>query len=268
MARAQRELGTLLRAADVVWEVADARCPRASRNPELLRGAPERPRVLILSRDDLAEEDATRRWAALLSRSQPVVALDLHGPDWRRAELEAATMRSLGRSGDPGAWSVVVVGMPNTGKSTLLNRVLGTRSARVGARAGVTRGPQWFGLPGGGRLCDMPGVLRPRSGPWSVTWRLWAIGALPDTAMDAVQGATELGRWIAARSPRALEVRYGIRETEAPETWLEQVAQGRGMLRGGGLPDLERAAQALALDFRRGQLGAITLEEPSAVDRE
>lgn len=280
MARGERAFREALSAVDLVWEVADARGPRCSRNPRLPRLCAGKARLILLAKADLAEEDLTRRWAAALGAEAETVALDLHGPCdlgalWRaaRAALERAGARLPGSEG----YRAMVAGMPNTGKSTLLNRVLGRRSAAVGARPGVTRGPQWFVLPEGGRVLDLPGVLAPRLGPWPAAWRLWALGAVGPAAVDAERAGAALAERIAARQPRALEARYGVDEARpAPEgssalegecggaELLAGMARSRGLLQAGGVPDLSRAAAVLQGDFRRGLLGAVTLEEPPA----
>lgn len=270
MVAAERALRANLAAVDVVWEVADARCPRASRNPRLRRLCAGKPVVLVLTKADLAEEEATGRWLAALRPEQPALAVDLGLPVvpgglWSatRAALQRAGRGGPGREG----YRAMVVGAPNTGKSTLLNRVSGGRHAAVGAAPGVTRGPQWLRLPeGGGRVLDLPGVLAPRLAGWPVIWRLWAIGALGARAVDEERAGAALVEWICARSPRALEARYGIDERaggDGPGV-LAAIARRRGLLGLGGVPDGHRAASVLLSDFRRGQLGALTLEEPVA----
>jgi len=269
MVRAERALRAHLAAVDVVWEVADARCPRASRNPRLRRLCAGKPAVLVLSKSDLAEEDATGRWMARLRAEQPTVALDLHIAAAGVAALWAATHSALERAGRVRrareGYRALVVGVPNTGKSTLLNRVTGGRHAPVGAAPGVTRGPQWLRLPeGGGQVLDLPGVLAPRLAGWPVIWRLWAIGALGAQSVDEERAGGSLLEWVSTRSPRSIEGRYGVQERETGDgvAGLAAIALRRGLLGVGGVPDGNRAAAVLLSDFRRGLLGAVTLEEP------
>lgn len=264
MARAEAALRAHLAVVDVVWEVADARCPRASRNPRLARLCAGKPRVLVLTKTDLAEEDATRRWVMRLGREQPTATLCLTTGGADLAPLWAATRSAaLGRGGREG-YRALVAGIPNTGKSTLINRATGGRHAAVGAAPGVTRGPQWVRLPNGGQLLDLPGVLAPRLVGWPVTWRLWAIGALGARAVDEQRAGASLWTWIRERSPRALEARYGVDEVLLADgaEGLAAVARRRGLLGAGGVPDGHRAAAVLLADFRRGALGSVTLEEP------
>lgn len=266
MARAERELAVLARSVDIVWEVADARCPRASRNPRLTRLCGDRPRVLVLTHADLAAADATAAWLAHLDADVVSLAVTLRGMPWpNRPELEAATARALARAGRAArasGYRAVVAGIPNTGKSTLINHVLGERRAHVGARAGVTRGRQWFHLPGGGQLLDLPGVLAPRLGSWPATWRLWAIEALPGGASDDEAAGADLAAWLRDHAPRALEARYGLDEASGGEALLAQVARARGLLASGGAPVTAAAAAILRRDFRHGHFGCVTLEEP------
>lgn len=264
MRRAERDLRRYLAAVDVVWEVADARCPRASRNPRLLRLCGDKPRVLVLTKRDLAEPEATGRWLRRLRADGPVVALDLRGGGGLGALWAAFAAAQAAGGGGVATRRALVVGVPNTGKSTLLNRVTGGRHAAVGAAPGVTRGPQWLRVPEGGQVLDLPGVLLPRLGTWPVVWRLWAIGALGARAVDEERAGASLVDWVLARRPGGLLQRYGLAPADAPEggAGLRAIARQRGLLGQGGVPDGHRAASVVLADFRRGTLGPLTLEEP------
>ena len=265
MARAQRALVTALRAVDVVWEVADARCPRASRNPRLAHLCAGKPMVVLLAKSDLAEPTVTGAWLAYLGRAGIAIAMDLRN-GFDPAVLRRASLGAAARSGArvvADRLSAMAAGVPNTGKSTLLNRVSGGAHVAVGARPGVTRGEQWLRLPGGGRVLDLPGVLPPRLPAWPVVWRLWAVGALSLDAGDAQRAGAALVEWVAARAPGLLPQRYGVDPEEAlAGRGLLAIARRRGFLLQGGAVDETRAAEALVADYRKGVLGRVTLEDP------
>ena len=269
MARAVRTLREKLKLVDVVIEVADARAPVASRNPVLTELAGARPRLLVLTRGDLADPTATEGWLThLAARGEETVAVDARtgrGVEGVRAWLAARRGREEERS-----WRrplrLVVVGVSNVGKSSLLNRLTGQRVARTGALPGVTRGEQWVrvaGGPGEGvEALDLPGLLPPRPEPGAARI-LVAIGVLP---WGRVPYLEVVGRLLAAL-PDARRVavcqRYGV-EWGSTEEMLAAIARRRGFLLAGGEPDRERAARALVVDFQAGKLGRVTLEPPAA----
>lgn len=242
MAGAERSLREQLRAVDIVWELLDARCPRASRNPRLGRLCGSKPRVVVLVKADLAAEPATLAWLRwFAARSEPAVAVDaLSGAGL--VSLFAASRRCTVAERPEGR-RVMLVGVPNVGKSSLLNRVAGRHRAPTGARPGVTRGPQWV-RSGELMLLDLPGVLPPRlAGPEAI-WRLAAVGALSEALYDAPDCAQHLLRAIGADAD------------------LDALGQRLGMRVGGGGVDVQRAAVHVLAGFRRGDLGAHTLEQP------
>jgi ribosome biogenesis GTPase A len=268
MAAGERALRRHLADVDVVWELCDARCPRASRNPRLRRLAGAKARVLLLGKADLAPEPDVAAWVACLAAAgERVLAVDAKtGRGLQRLwdlSREAIAAAAPGRRERGLPMRAMVVGVPNVGKSSLLNRVGGRRALATGARPGVTRGPQWIETPAG-RLLDLPGILAPRLGDAEAAWRLLAVGAVEAGVVDPEAGAARLLAWIAARAPRRLQERYGLARGEAAgEDLLVAVALARGMRAAGGVPDLARAAAAVLADFRRGELGAVSLESPA-----
>lgn len=267
MARALRTLREKLKLVDVVIEVADARAPAASRNPLLAELAGARPRLLVLTRGDLADPAATDGWLAhLAARGEEAVVVDARtgrGMEGVRTWLGARRGRQDGCS-----WRrplrLVVVGVSNVGKSSLLNRLTGQRVARTGALPGVTRGEQWVRVadgPGGGvEALDLPGLLPPRPEPGAAT-TLVAIGVLPWGQVPYLEVVGHLLAALPERGRLALRQRYGV-EWASTEDMLAAIARRRGFLLAGGEPDRERAARALVVDFQAGKLGRITLEPP------
>ena len=264
MARAVRFLKTRLRLVDVVIEVADARAPLSSRNPDLMELVGGRPRLLVLTHRDLADPELTGEWITCLrDRGEEAVAVDARmgqGVDEVR-EWVSSSRNRIRRSWER-PLRLVVVGVSNVGKSSLLNRLTGQRVARTGALPGVTRGEQWLRVangPGGGiEALDMPGLLPPRPEAWVAT-RLVALGVLPWGRVPYPEVVSHLLEALGDRCGTALLERYGV-ECGPVDDVLTGIARRRGFVRAGGALDLEQAARALVIDFQEGKLGRITLE--------
>lgn len=269
MAKTRRMIKECLPLVDCVAELTDARVPRSSRNPELDALCTGKPRILLLTKSDLADAQATAAWIASFQKeSIPALAVDcksgtgvnrflpllkdvLHDKIARNAEKEMN--RSL---------RVLIVGIPNVGKSTFINKMAGARRAKAENRPGVTRGRQWVTLRGGVELLDTPGVLWPKFEDKSVGEKLAFIGSVKDTVLDTEELAARLLELLAPHYAQALVSRFKCKGDLPEEGFalLEAVARGRGFLISGGEANTQRAADTVLEEYRTGKLGRITLE--------
>ncbi len=268
MARAKRLLGDQLSRVDVVIELCDARLPLSSRNPDLKRMTEKKERVLLLGKSDLADPQLTAEWLSLFKRQGlSCMALDMN----RQAKaalalVEKAARDTVERSAQRGIRKTVramVVGVPNVGKSTLINRLHGGSIAKVGDMPGVTRANQWVKVSPYLELLDTPGLLWPRLDDPLAARRLAYIAAIRDEVVDTAQLAIQLLTDLIESAPDAVQERFRIRDLSlrGPEL-LNAVCQGRGFLMKGGVYDTERACKVVLDEFRGGKLGRITLEAP------
>lgn len=274
MAKTRRQMLENLKNIDLVCELVDARIPQVSRNPDMDEIAGDKPRMMILNRVDLADPEATRRWASFY-RAQGYAVLETdsqHGTGTGRfaaaaRERLADKISAWNEKGQTGrAVRVMVVGIPNVGKSTFINRVLGRKSAKAADKPGVTRGAQWFRVPGGIDLLDTPGILWPKFDDERVGILLAVTGAVKDDILDLETLACRLFELLAVRAPQAIVDRYKLTIPEQSDflgyDLLQQAGRKRGFLISGGEIDTGRMARILLDEFRGGVLGRITLETP------
>ena len=247
MAQALRRVGALMRAIDVVIEVVDARLPETSANPALAILAQRKVRLRVLSHDDLADPATTRRWVDHYTgqglASIAVVAKEKHGARAVAARLAAiAPPKPRIRA--------VIVGAPNTGKSALLNGLIGRSAAKVADKAGVTRMPQWFKVRGNLELLDTPGMMMPKIATPQAQWMLALTGAIPRERFDPEDVVERFAAWLRARD----------QATQGPD--FDAFVAARGFLRAGGEADRHNAALAYLREFNDGTFGRISLEAP------
>ena len=247
MAKAMRKLGERLRIVDVIIEVIDARLPRASSNPALDALAERKPRLVVLGREDLADPHATRDWIAWYGENGRR-AIPVNGKDQTSVKRIAVALDEL-LSGS-GAARAMVVGIPNTGKSSIINGLLRRTAAKAQDKAGVTRSLQWFRVQPKLEVMDTPGILVPKIATPEAQWQLALTGALPRERFNAEEVVGRFVAWAHERRP-ALDV---------PD--LERFARARGFARRGGELDLHNAAGAFLKDFGDGKFGRITFELP------
>jgi ribosome biogenesis GTPase A len=260
MAKARRQIEGALRLVDAVIVVVDARAPATSANPDLESLIASRQQFIVLTKADLADPEATEAWLShFRNRGMVAAAVDLRDGASRHI-LTRGLLRLRPKGRTPGL-KVMVVGTPNVGKSTLINRLAGRATARTGARPGVTRGSQWIHIGGGVRLLDTPGLMWPKLESVEAGLKLAWIGAIGENAYDPEETASALARFLADGHPDLLQGRYRIDPHTAADL-LDAIAERRGMLLPGGRPDRLRAAETLLKEFRTGKLGPITLDQP------
>ena len=272
MARTRRQIKEYLPLVDAVTELLDARIPESSRNPELLELIGGKPHIVLLNKCDLADADTTREWARYFeSNGAGVLPVDCRSGRGLNAypalvqRVLAQTIRKNIEKGMPGkALRIMVVGIPNTGKSSFINRMAGRNRAKVADRPGVTRQNQWFAIGNGIELLDTPGVLWPKFDDPKVGDRLAFIGSVKGEILDSELMAVRLLEVLQADYADRLRERYGIEPQPEAEPWetLEQIGQKRGMRMRGGAIDTERTANMLLDEYRAGRLGRISLEKP------
>lgn len=273
MAKTRRLIKESLNLVDGVVEIVDARIPVSSRNPELDSIIQKKPRIILLNKCDVADSQATTMWLKYFrDKGFYAAAVDCRTGKGLNSfdSLVKQALKSVierndakGMSGKP--LRLMVVGIPNTGKSSFINRMGKNAKAKVADKAGVTRQNQWFVVGNGIELLDTPGVLWPKFDDPEVGDKLAFIGSVKDEVTDKETLACRLLESLAATRPQAIEDRYKISGISGLQGWeiLEMIGKKRGFLVKGGEIDYERAAVIVADEFRGGKLGRITLELPN-----
>lgn len=276
MTKTRRQIEADLKNVDMVAEIIDARIPLSSRNPDIDAIVGDKPRLIVLNRADQADPEANRRWTAWFKQRGYVVlptdAKTGKGVKEFSLTIQEALKEQIARWREKGQVGrkvrVMVVGVPNVGKSTFINQVAHRKSAKAGDRPGVTRGKQWVAVDSGLDLLDTPGILWPKFEDPQVGLNLAFTGAVKDDIMDTETLAFHLMELLNAHYPQALTGRYKVEPDPQAQGWelLERAARKRGFLISGGEVDSERMANILLDEFRGGKLGRITLEWPPEVE--
>jgi len=272
MTKARRMIEDMVKQVDGVCEIVDARIPASSRNPDLDSLTGGRPRLIIMNRTDQADPNVTAAWETFF-RKQHAVTLKVDARSGRGTERFPAAVRELlshkieeyrakGQTGR--RLRVMVVGIPNVGKSTFINKIAGHRAAEVSDRPGVTKSKQWVAVDAGIDLLDTPGILWPKFESQTVGENLAFTGAVKDEILDRVTLGANLMLRLRDEYPDRICSRYKFTPSAEADGFelLEQAAAKRGFLLRGGEYDLERMAAVLLDEFRGGKLGRITLESP------
>ena len=270
MTKAQRMIEENVRLVDAVCEILDARIPRSSRNPDIDRLAAGKPRLVILNRCDLADPAVTKKWAAYF-REQGLAVLETDARSGRGVNAFPAAVRELlrdklaeyERKGQSGrGLKVMVLGIPNVGKSTFINKVAGRKAAAAGDKPGVTRGRQWISIDRSLDLLDTPGILWPKFDSQEVGEMLAVTNAIKSDVLDRETLAANFMLRLCELYPDAVKERYGVVRTGEENGFelLEQAAKRRGFLVSKGEYDIERMANTLLDEYHGGKLGRLSLE--------
>ncbi len=271
MTKTRRQIEGDLKLVDAVCEIVDARIPISSRNPDIDSICGNKPRMVILNRMDLADPAATKRWLAYFrSKGMAAVATDCKSrkgigeflPAVRsllREKLERDAAKGMNRP-----IRVMIVGIPNVGKSTLINQISGRKGAKAENRPGVTRGKQWVTVDGGLLLLDTPGILWPKFDDPNVGMMLAYTGAVKEGVIDIEELAAHLMELLWKYYPQTVRDRYKVDLPQDTPGYmlLEEAGRKRGFLLARGEIHTERMAKVLLDEYRSGKLGYFTLEEP------
>ena len=271
MKKTQREIKENLKLVDAVIEIRDARIPRSSANPDIDKLVGDKPRIILLNKSDLTEKSVTKQWIKHLS-SENVKVLEVNcltgsGLNAIKPAILELLKEKHDRLKAKGLVKIItrvmVVGVPNCGKSTFINKMAKNNIAKTGDRAGVTKNKQWIKTPLGVEMLDTPGGLWPKFEDEETALNLACTGAIKDEVMDSEELAYKLVERLQTYYPEKLKERYKIDEIfENPLDTLDAIARKRGCLMKGSEIDYMRIAVILLDEFRGGKIGNITLERP------
>ena len=272
MTKAKRMMEAQIKLVDVVVEMLDARIPRSSTNPMLQNVLGNKPKVIALNKIDMADSAKTELWLEKLKNSGlPVCKIDCatgKGVKQLISAIQLAAKPVIDKWLKKGVRNrpvrVMIVGIPNVGKSTLINRLVGKNKVMAADKPGVTRGQQWVTIAKGLELLDTPGVLWPKFEDPSVGFALAATGAIKEDVFDRQDAVQLLLDFMLQKYPEALASKYAvtIEDGETAQTVMAKIATARGCLKAGGMLDLDKVDQLVLRDFRSGRLGHFTVDEP------
>jgi ribosome biogenesis GTPase A len=265
MAKAKRQIAEVMPKVDIVIEVLDARLPVSSSNPllEKLRG--HKPCIKVLNKSDLADPAVTKSWVAYFDQLAGVKALPIEASKRSTVgQITTLCRRMVPNRGVPGkTLRAMVVGIPNVGKSTLINTLAGRKIARVGDKPAITTCPQQIDLRNGIHLADTPGLLWPDIRNQKSAYRLAVTGAIGDAAMDYVDVALYAAEYLMKHYPKPLAARYKFQDApESASELVDRIGRSRGCLIAGGQLDQQRTSELLLRELRAGLIGRVSLESP------
>ncbi|WP_027726069.1 ribosome biogenesis GTPase YlqF [Tuberibacillus calidus] len=275
MAKAKRQMIEKIKLIDVVVELVDARIPQSSRNPLVDEIAGSKPRLMILNKSDLADPDKTAVWIDYFrEKGYEALAVNAQTGEGTKAIPQAVRRltaerraRSERKGMNPRADRALILGIPNVGKSTLINRLAGKKIAKIGDRPGITTAQQWVKIGKTMELLDTPGILWPKFDDEAIGLRLAATGAIKDEILDSQEIAVFILRFLLENDPVALKERYQL--SALPEDDIvflfDEIGKRRGCMISGGDIDYDKTAEIIIRDFRTQKLGRQTLELPNRV---
>ena len=268
MNKAKKAIADRLKSVDMVIEMLDARLPASSENPLLAQLSKGKPKLKILNKQDLADPERTAVWLDYFNSREQTNAIALDSSEKSAAPKITAACRALvpNRKGIDKPLRVLICGIPNVGKSTLINGMVGKKSAKTGNEPGITKAEQRLFLADDFWLYDTPGMLWPKIIVAQSGYNLAASGAVGRNALDEEEVALELLDYLRRHYLPLLQARYAADKDPSSHwddaSWLEWIARKRGALLGGGRVNYQKAAENVLTDFREGAIGRITLETP------
>lgn len=271
MTKARRMMEAQIKLVDIVIEMLDARIPCSSSNPVLIEIVGNKPKIVVLNKVDLADANELQKLVEKFkARDIPVVCLNsVNGGDYKKLitmiKQVAKPMldKWLKRGVKNKSIRVMIAGIPNVGKSSLINRLVGKAKTKTGDKPGVTRGQQWLSISENIELLDTPGILWPKFEDPQIGFALAVTGAVKDNVFDVEYAVHLLLARLSQKYPQALQARYEISAEQLTdiELMVEQIAKKRGCVRAGGVVDKEKVIQLVLREYRDGKIGKIVLDE-------
>ncbi|MFC7061229.1 ribosome biogenesis GTPase YlqF [Halobacillus seohaensis] len=270
MAKAKREAEEKLKLVDFVIELVDARAPFSSENPVLHQLLQDKPKMVVLMKKDLADPKITTQWLNYYQK-RDVSALAIEANNTKDIQRIINMAKDLGKPKmdklrakgvRPRALRAMILGIPNVGKSTLINRLANKKTAITGDKPGVTKKQQWIKVKKDFELLDTPGILWPKFEEEEIGYRLASIGTIKDTILPKEDVAAYILDYVSTNYPDLLEKRYGFRTIDDMMTAFEAIGKKRGCLESGGVVNFDQTSDVILQDLRSGKLGLISFEQP------